>query len=219
MEERTQMKKLAGVIVAGLVVATAAFSQTTVGSAIMGYTKITIPSNQFVLVSLDFSNESNTISELFGSLPVASMVYIWDATTQSYNTIVKSRSGWGTPGTNKISIGSGVFVALPTDVQTTNLLFSGIVPTAGTTDVYKVSGYSLVSFPYPTEVSFTNTMLAKNAISGEIASFWSNGWVSYSKGRSGWLGAENVKIRIGDAFFYHSSTNEGVGEIRPYNIE
>jgi len=185
---------------------------------VVGYNQITIPSNQYVLVSLGFNNESNTINGLFGSLPVGSTIHLWDTLNQRWNSNSKDRSGWGTAGTNKITIGTGAFVELPVNVQT-NIYFSGDVPTAGTSAVYKVNGYGILAYPYPADVAFTNTVLAKNAAVGDEVSFWSNGWVSYSKDRSGWAGAENVKIQVGQAFFYKSSSGSAVNEIKPYTLD
>jgi hypothetical protein len=211
------MKKLSIAFAVALVFA--GFSYAASNTAILGYTKIAVPSNQYVLVSLDFNNESNTIDGLFGNLPSGSSVYLWDASTQSYKISSKTRSGWGTAGTNRIQVGGGAFVTLPAGVQT-NLLLSGNVPTSGTSSVYKANGYSLVSYPYPVLMSFTNTALAKSAATGDMLSIWqNNGWKTYSKSRGGWTGAENLQLKPGQAFFFKTSNMGSVNEIRPYTID
>lgn len=211
-------KFVATVIIAGLISGSAFAVTNVVNSAnVVGYNQITIPSNQFVLVALDFNNASNTINDLFGTLPAGSSVYSWNTGSQSYVIASKSsRAGWGVSATNRIQIGTGVFVVLPANTQT-NLYFSGDVPTAGTTSIYQVNGYALIAYPYPVDMLFTNTALAKNAAVGDQLSIWSNGWTTYSKSaRAGWGTASNVILRVGQAFFYKSVTNSAVNEVKPY---
>lgn len=211
------MKKLTVIFAVSLVLA--GVSRAASGTDVLGYTKISIPSNQYVLVALDFNNESNTIEGLFGNLPANSKVYTWDSTAQSYAGVTKTRAGWGTPGTNRIQIGTGVFVILPTGVQT-NLLLSGHVPTAETTTVYKATGYSLISYPYPALVAFTNTALAKTAAAGDRISIWqNNAWKVYMKSRNGWVGTEGLQMKPGQAFFFQSSGSGSANEIRPYAVD
>ncbi|MEI7850429.1 MAG: hypothetical protein WCH86_01195 [Kiritimatiellales bacterium] len=208
------MKKLSVVFTVALVLAGISYAEESV----LGYTKITVPSNQYVLVSLDFNNESNTINGLFGNLPTGSRVYTWDSTAQSYTIATKTRTGWGTSGTNRIQRGVGAFITLPTGVQT-NVLLSGVVPTAGTTAVYKATGYSMVSYPYPAPMPFTNTTLAKTASVGDKLSVWqNNAWTVYNKTRTGWGSATNLTIKPGQAFFFQSTSSGSANEIRPYPI-
>ncbi|MEI8206100.1 MAG: hypothetical protein WCG03_04410 [Kiritimatiellales bacterium] len=212
------MKKLSIAFAVASVLVGVSYAASNTVETVLGYTKITIPTNQYVLVSLDFNNESNTISGLFGGLPTGTRVYTWNTTVQNYNTFLKTRSGWGAPGTNKIQRGMGAFVMLPTGVQT-NMILSGIVPTAGTTTVYKANGYSMISYPYPVLVAFTNTALAKTAAIGDRLSVWqNNAWKVYLKSRGGWLGAEGLQIKPGQAFFFQSATGGSANEIRPYAV-
>ena len=209
------MKKLSVVFAVALMLTGVSYAVEN----ILGYTKITVPTNQYVLVSLDFNNESNTINGLFGNLPTGSKVYTWDSAAQSYTIATKTRTGWGASGTNTIQVGAGAFVTLPAGVQT-NLLLSGYVPTAETTAVYKATGYSLISYPYPTLMPFTNTALAKTASTGDKLSIWQNtGWVTYNKTRGGWIGAEGLQLKPGQAFFFKAAGSGGsVDEIRPYTV-
>ncbi len=215
------MKKLSMVFAVTLVLAGVSYAASNTVGSVLGYTKITIPSNQYVLVALDFNTESNTINGLFGNLPTGSMVYIWDATAQRYNVASKSRSGWALFGTNRIEKGTGAFLTLPKNFQTTNVIFSGTVPVAETTTVYKANGYALVSYPYPVATAFTNTTLAKTAASGDLISIWkNNAWTTYSKSRSGWSsGTESLKLNPGQAFFFKTTKFGSVDELRPYAID
>lgn len=212
------MKKiLSATLIAGLF-SSAAFAQTTVSSAnVVGYNQITIPTNQLVLVATSFLNDSNTVAGLFPDLPAGSKISIWDTTEQKYIAVSKGRTTWGAGGTNQIPRGKGVFIMLPTGIGT-NLYVSGDVPQDSTSTVYKVSGLALMSYPYPADVAFTNTALAKSALPGDKISFWNNGWASYSRGRTAWGTPTNLQLRVGQAFFYQSTTNAVLNEVQPYTI-
>lgn len=216
------MKKiLATAIITGLI-GGSAFAQTNVVSSanVVGYNQITIPSNFYVLVALSFDNPSNTVSSLFGNLPTGSEVLFWNASSQSYTTVGKSRTGWGTAGSNVLTIGSGAFVKVPT---ATNIYFSGDVPTVSTTVLYTADSgaYKILSYPYPVDMPFTNTALAKGSATGDEISIWTtNGWVSYGKSRTGWGIATNLQIKVGQAILYKTSTtNRPVNEVKPYTID
>lgn len=211
------MKKiLATAVITGLI-GGSAFAQTNVVSSanVVGYNQITIPSNQFVLVSLSFNNASNTINGLFGSLPTGSQVSLWNPSLQSWVVIQKTRSGWGTGGTNILDIGSGAFVKVP---AATNIYFSGDVPMDSTSTVYVANGFKFVSYPYPVDIAFTNTSLAKQAPTGDQVSMWNNGWVVYQKTRSGWGAGTNLQVKVGQALFYKGVTNRAANEVKPYTI-
>jgi len=215
------MKKFLITAVITSLIGGAALAQTNVVSSanVVGYNQITIPSNQYVLVSLGFDVADNTISNLFGSLPVGSSAYLWDTQTQAYKSFTKAtRGGWNAFGTNRITAGTGAFAKLPANIAT-NIYFSGDVPTAGTSIIYQVNGYALVAYPYPVDMAFTNTTLAKNSSIGDSISIWSNGWTVYTKAtRGGWGAGSNAVLKVGQAFFYKSTNTASRGEIKPYTI-
>ena len=209
------MKLLASTLALLLAFSTA-FAGQKVGSAnIMGYSKVTVHSNQMALVALNFETEANTVDDLFGDLPTGASVQFWNKTAQIYTSIQKGRSGWGAGGTNHIRIGEGVFLSLPANVERI-VRFSGDVLAEGTTTVYSANGLTSLSFPYSCETSFTNTALAKTAMTGDAVSFWNNGWISYQRGRSGWSGVDDVKIKLGEGFFYNTSSGKSIDEVKPY---
>mgnify|MGYP003572153135 CR=1 FL=1 len=212
------MKKYAIAAVA-IALSSACFAQTSVVSSanIVGYNKITCPADEYVLVSLDFEGASNTVSSLFSTLPQSSQVLIWDAGSQAYTTITKTRGGWGTAGTNTIDIGNGAFVKSP---SATNVFFAGDVPTATNSSISVVDGYAVVAFPYPADVAFTNTALAKNASSGDKVSVWNNGWTTYSRTRGGWESATtNLTIKVGQAVLFEAGANASATEVMPYSVD
>jgi hypothetical protein len=207
-------------VIAGLI-SGAAFAQTNVVSSanVVGYNQITMSANEYVLIALDFENPSNTVNGLFGSLPVSSEVTFWNPTTQQYNTLTKLRTGWSPSGTNVLSIGAGAFLKIP---AATNVYLAGDVPLTGTTTVFTVNGYKMMSYPYPADMPFTNTALAKTAaVSDEVSIWGTNGWSSYTKIRTGWSpsSATNLVLKVGQALIYKAATTRAVNEGKPYTIE
>lgn len=213
------MKKyLAAAVITGLIGAAAFADSNSVASAnVLGYNRITVPSNQYVLVALDFTVTNNTISSLFGSLPVASEVLFWNPVSQGYMTVAKSRTGWGTGGTNQLEVGSGAFLKLPVS---TNVYLSGDVPLVATTKVYTVNGFKILSYPYPVDMPFTNTALAKGAaVSDEVSIWGTNGWISYARSRTGWGPATNLQLKIGQALLFKTTGTRTNNEVKPYTID
>lgn len=222
-KKEKQMKKFIGPLVIASLIGGAAFAQSTnvVSSAnVVGYNQITIPSNQYVMVSLDFERgASNTVTALFGTLPNGSKVSVWDTVNQRYVTYLRGLTGFGTSGTNRITIGSGCFVSLPANVQT-NIYLSGDVPTAKTTAVYKVNGYAILSYPYPVDVAITNMTLGKTAVNGNKISVWNgSGYTTYLRGLTGWGTAGSNVLKVGQAFFFQGTVNTNVNETIPYTLE
>ena len=175
---------------------------------------IAIPSNQQVLVSDAYETTNNTISALFGNLPTSSTISLWDTTAQLWRPLTKGRAGWGAGGTNRLTRGG---VALVMSSLATNIYFSGAIPSAVSTAVYGVNGYTWIGYPYPADVAFTNTQIAKTAAIGDKVLFWTNNsWVAYSKLRSGWTpSVTNLVLKNCGAFAYFAYTNSVVYEPRP----
>jgi hypothetical protein len=203
-------------------VATCFSSAESVFSAnVLGYKRIAVPSNQFVLVALNFNNVSNTVNGLFGTLPTGSSVSIWDSSPapagQKWVAYNKIRGGWSPSGTNVIAIGSGVFIKTPAN---TNVVLAGEVPLAATNTLQTQSNlFKILSYPYPVNMAFTNTAIAKGAQTGDAVSFWNNGWLTYNKIRGGWSPtATNVQLQIGSAMLYKGVTDRTINEVKPYTI-
>jgi len=180
--------------------------------------QINLAKDDLTLFSTSLINESNTIDRLFGELPTGSNIYMWDVAEQVYRIFIKTDLGWGVGGTNTVENGQGLFIQLPAGVQT-NLMITGDVPLDASKNVFSSEGYALLSYPYPHDVLFVNTEMAKKAAVGDQISFWESGWVTYTKTASGWLGAEELKLKMGQAFFYRSSQNTTYIEPRPFDIK
>jgi hypothetical protein len=215
------MKKILITSVVAVLIGGAAFAENptnVVTSAnVVGYNQINVKSNVYVLIALNFSNANPTVSNLFAALPNGSEVIFWSTNTQAYSaTIAKSRSGWGAGGSTRLEVGSGAFVKIP---AVTNFYLSGDVLMPATTDIKTLSNkYALLSLPYSADMPFTNTALGKLAANGDsISVFGTNGaWTTYAKSRSGWGGATNVQLSVGQSIFYKAVTNRTVIEARPY---
>jgi len=180
--------------------------------------RIDLPKDDLTLFSTSLINESNTIEVLFQDLPEGTKIYMWQVADQSYRILMKTDRGWGFGGTNTVENGQGLFIRLPSGAQT-NLVVSGNVPLDASKNVFSSAGYALLSYPYPQEVLFINTEMAKKAAVGDQISFWKNGWATYTKTDAGWIGAEELHLKIGQAFFYRSSQNTTYTEPRQFDIK
>lgn len=213
------MKKILTLAVATGLISAAALAQTTVSSAnVVGYSKITIPSNDYVLVSTSFISTNNTIEGLFSELPTGSEILFWNSESQGYVGISKTRGGWGENGTNVVERGSGIFVKLPAGAESVEITIAGDVPNDSSVSMYTLEGYTLLSYPYSMDIPFGDTALATNSLVGDEVSFWDNGWKSYSKTRGGWGDFATNTLKMGQAFFYKSTTTTQLDEIKPYDL-
>jgi hypothetical protein len=202
-------------LLAGLI-GSSAFAQVS-SANIVGYNKVSLTNDAYTLVSTAFNGDT-TITNLFGSLPTGSSITYWNSSSQTYTTISKTRSGWGTAGTNIIQRGSGAFVK-PVGTNTV-MISSGDVPNDSSFTNYTVNGYVMLSFPFTADVEFKNTAIYSNSATGDSITFWRNGaYTTYSKTRSGWGTATNAVIYQGEAFFYQSTAAGTEAEAQPYTIE
>ena len=180
--------------------------------------RVDLTVDDLTLFSTSLINQGNTISDLFRDLPSRSMIYMWDVQDQAYRIFMKTDLGWGSGGTNAVKNGQGLFIRLPSGAQA-SVSVSGDVPLEESISGFFAEGYALLSYPYPHDVLFVETELAAKAGFDDEISFWQNGWVTYTKTEAGWIGAEELRLRPGQAFFYRSSKNTVFAEPRPFNIQ
>jgi hypothetical protein len=182
------------------------------------------------MVRLDFINldgANYTVTNLVGTqLPVNRQAFIWDRTLAAYKTETRTIGGW-TPGTNQINRGGGFFLRAPAGAGVSNtytVYFMGEVPdaiTAPTTTVGTLSGLNLVGYPYPAEILWTNTHLAKTAVVNDQLFVWSvsnQAYTTYTRTIGGWGAATNVTIFVGQGFFSRKFGTNTVlwTEVKPY---
>lgn len=221
------------ILTISLVTAMAMAAETNVSSVnVVGYTKVSVPSNGLTLVALNLESISGAnmcISNLVGNqLPNGSYAFIWDrgGVQGSYiNCSKSSRSGW-TPGTNILHRGDAFWLYVPGSVATAaqyEVVLSGEVPDStleSTTTVDNIRSVDAVGYPYPTDTLWTNTTLAKGAPVGSYVHVWNGAaYDTYNKGaRSGWTTPAGFVLRMGQAFWFQTVAATNWTEIVPYNL-
>ena len=213
--KKTLWIAIAGALAASVIVASA---QTEVlsGNAV-GYIKRTVPAagklaavahplNSMSASSLMFTNTS-----IATEMPNLSWAYFWNPTTQKWLGSQKSGKGvWGVDAVAKeILPGEMFFLKTPagqvTDVAVT---ITGEVPDEPTLTRAVVGGNAIAALgnPYPVDVAFTNTDVAKNAANLSWAYFWNpdtQKWLGSQKSGKGVWGVDAVAktVQAGEGFF------------------
>ncbi|MCP5489142.1 MAG: hypothetical protein H7A43_10910 [Verrucomicrobia bacterium] len=224
------MKKVTLALVGLAFAGSCAFAQTNqvLSRNAVGYVKVEVDKGELALVRMDFENlqgVDNTVTNLIGDqLPSGSSVLLWDKVAQQYTAENKIRSGWS-PGTNVITRGTSMFLK-PSATAASNtytVFLMGEVPdrfTAPTTTVLGVTGLNPLGFPYPVQVAWTNTGLAKNSVSGDSLLVWDQNiqnYVAYNRTRSGWGAGETLVLQPGQGFWFRNVTStQDWSEVKPY---
>jgi len=212
------MKKTLTTLVVLSLIGGAAFAQTVTSANIVGYNKVTVNNGDYTLISSALLGTNNTLGTLLADVPVGTSVLSWNSGTQSYETVSKTRGGWGTAATNTLPQSGGVFVQLAGGSDF-DIITSGDVPTNSTISIDTVNGLTLVSYPFPAPVAFSNTTIASSALVGDSVSFWQSGaYNTFSKTRGGWGANGATIIQPGQAFFYLTTTGKANAEAVPYNL-
>ncbi len=244
MKNRTLIAMVAGV---GLIAA-AAISQSSVYSAnAVGFVKVDFPKGQWTMCAVPLNSMTGastaTLGEILGtnSLPVGTKAYYFDTTTQgwlfeTFEGVEDPDTGdvifkWS-PGTTAFSVGQGLFVNVPADAtsNTYTVFMTGEVPAGSTSTVYQVEGFTILGYPYPVNVNFSNTVFSTNATVGDECYIW-----TYASNPSGeWQkhtfeGVEDpdtgdvtlkwspdVVLAPGSAVFYRAISSLSNNVVRPY---
>jgi len=220
------MKRLMAVGLAALLVAAGVGLAADVPSVnVVGYGKVVIGPGKLVLVATTFETfGDSTLNDLVGSqLPVSSVAFIWDRVSKSYKTSTMSRFGtWS--GTNVILRGDAFW--LKNAGSTTNVVtLKGEVPyyynESATTTVDQITGIDAVAYAYPVDVCWTNTELAKDAVTSDVLYIWNgSSYDTYSKNRFGaWSTPAGFKIEAGRAFFVKTAAVIDWTEVAPYDLD
>ena len=198
----------------------------------VGYERITGERGKLTLARLDFDDmygePGGTIaSNLFGDqLPGGSMVYLWNRSRATYDIMSKpSRGGWGSAGTTRVARGQGFWIRVPNDAasNTYPIYLMGALPdryTAPVTTLPGVSNLNLLGYPYPAEIRWTNTDLAKKAPEAAMLYLWDQTnqiYAIYSRSaRSGWESAKDVVLKPGEGFWFRNTGSIDWMEVKPY---
>lgn len=221
------MKKLIFTALVALIAATA--SAQTVGSAnIMGYTKKTLPSGEFRIISNQFftTNETGvTIGEAFGtSLPDNTTIYAWDGSYSVYTYY--DGLGWYDEDLNEASdviIERGDSVWMKNGgPSSTNSLLSGNIPESETTTNSLAVGFNLIANPYPISIEIQN--LGINPSDGDLLYLFDGSYDTYTYFEGlGWYDenltpADSVEIPVGVGFWYKTNTARSWVAAIPYSF-
>jgi hypothetical protein len=225
------MKKASVAIVGLLMVASMAMAETNVTSVnVVGYSKIQIPPDKYVLVTLPFRNVTDgsdtvTLSSLIGDqLPTDSTVYLWSRVTKTYTTISKSaRGGWGT---STVKWGDAFWLRVPGSLVTNEVSLQGEVPyfnNNGDDFSVTISNIDAVAYAFPVDRYWTNTSLAQGAATDDTLYIWNpvtQTYQTYTKtARGGWSSAYNVVLKAGQSFWFKPKTGSKVWtETVPYSL-
>ncbi len=192
---------------------------------IVGYNKITCPTNKYVLVSTAFESlngQALTAQDVFGDqLPMGSSIYAYNPLISGYDIDNFGFAGWGTAITFKGYMGFWVYVPdIGSGPASYDVTLSGQVPMAAAVSNAVYTGFTMLGFPYTASVEWTNTALAINAQMGDTIHVWDPNTQTYSPnnlGFSGWSDPGLV-LKVGDGFWFEtaSSTYTNV-QVRPYN--
>jgi len=222
------MKKILVAVAAGaLALSASAQTNTVLSRNAVGYQRIDLPANQFEFVSGQFNQLDGSPNVVSNVIPVATngtQVVLWDAASQVYVNILRSKGTWGAPGTNPVPRGTGFFLrGAPTNSQTVYIM--GEVPdklTATQTVSFAVPGFNAKGSGYPVATAWTNTQLSQVLANGDQFIVWDNTadvYVTYLKSKNAWPGAgSNYVLRAGEGFFVRklSSTTNTWTEPKPY---
>ncbi|MBR4251647.1 MAG: hypothetical protein IKQ15_05065 [Kiritimatiellae bacterium] len=224
------MKKLMSLValaVVGSVVAASA--QEVLSANAVGYVKRTVPAGKLQIVSIPFDNiASEDGSYTFGEtqiaadLPQGSRVMFWDDAAQVWSGGNKSAKGWSAGQANHVLLpGEAFFVRNSTDGDL-EVTAAGEVPSDATLKrAYNgASALTIVSSPYPVDVTFGETQIATDLPQGSRVMFWdadSQVWSGGNKSAKGWsAGQANKVIAAGEGFFIRAG-EEGTWEaVKPY---
>lgn len=201
-----------------------ALGQQVLSRNAVGYQHVTLTRGQLALIRHDFErlDTSLAVSNVFGSLPVGTRVYLWREDQLGYISIGRGPVGWGSPGSNELMRGRGVWVQVPSTAVSNEyqLFLMGEVPdrfTAPTTTVPILPGVKLVGYSYPVDIMWTNTTIARNAPVGSRIHTWSgSGYVTYGRGPVGWGAATNLVITPGQGFWVQWASGTNWTEPKPY---
>jgi hypothetical protein len=229
MQERT-MKRAVALAMGIALVSAASFAQTNqvLSRNAVGYVRINTVRSNFHYLAHNFLNISGgptTVTNLIGNqVPNGSAVFLWNKAAQAYIAENLIFSGWS-PGTNRITPGQGMWLRIAPTGPSNNytVFFLGEVPdrfTQPTSTVQIVQSFNMVGFPYPIDVAFTNTELAKKAVSGDAAFFWTPQTQSYRPENrifSGWTPGTNV-VHPGEGFWFRKNSAGTTNwiEAKPY---
>lgn len=218
------MKKISLIVACVGLAGSAAMAADPVYSVnAVGYVKKAMTANAYRLMGAPFAkvnggNAELTASDVFGveGIPDNTKIYLWDGTDYVPETFYEGY-GWD-PNTTLISRSDGFWM---TTSLTTDIVLSGEVPSAAyaaNTATALAQGYQLITFPYPSAISLTNTVLSTLASDNDKIYVWDGtDYVPYTYYDGyGWDPSDLV-VQPGDGYWYYRAGSSVVwNETKPY---
>ena len=224
------MKKLTAFFVGAtlMVGAIASAADTATSVNVVGFEKFTVSTGQLALVRCDFLSVGSplTVSNVFGTtLPIGTQLYFWNGLAYTIDTysryLVSPPSNYATnwaPGTNLLVTGKAFWIRLPAVAPqpSYDITVAGEVP--GNTrqpsnTVGVLPGLNMVGYSYPTQIAWTNTTMASQAVIGDRLYLWNGSAYNIynyarilvsppSNYKTNWGGAKSVVLQPGQGFWY-----------------
>ena len=230
------MKKTLWIAIVGALAASvvAASAQGEVLSAnAVGYIKRTVPADggleviSYALNPMPYSGVTwFTNTSVAAEMPNLSVAFFWNPETQRWIGSQKTGKGvWGPEALAKqILPGEMFFLKTPAGAPAQEVTITGEVPDDATLTRAVIGGNAIAALgnPYPVDVAFTNTDVAKKAANGSAAFFWNpttGRWIGSQKSGKGVWGsvAAAETIQAGEGFFLKDVNPGSVWtNVKPY---
>ena len=212
------MKKLVMTVAVLACVATMVSAQTVTSANMVGYTKVSAVGGELALVALNFGDdESMLVTELIGDqLPSGSALYVWNKSSQAYDTINKAaRGGW--PASAAITSGQGFWIQAA-GLASNEVILSGEVLLSETNSVVLPVGLTATGYYYPVETPWLDTGLSEALPTGSALYLWNGtGYDIHNKAaRGGWSTAGSAVVGPAQGFWVESPTSVNWDEERPF---
>ena len=248
----SQSRKLVSAVTCAVVacIATGAFAQTgeVYSLNVVGFEKVTAPSNGLIMVSTPFSRSPNTLDDVIGSQLKAGKTDIsadniltWDQPSQSYLTYWLNQNDhkWhaldGSLATNaNLTTPMGFWIQSRSGTNEIAVVSGDVVSSSVVTNPLLV-GLNMVSYPFSTTIDINNSALTngkagKTDISADNIVMWNSSnqvyitfWLNQNDRK--WHGldgsvATNVTVGAGKGFWYQNrnSTLFNWVEAKPYTL-
>jgi len=214
------------ITLASLMIAGAAFAQTTTSANIVGYSKaVTVEGLQ--ILSDSFTSEvTSTPESLFGdTLPYGSQVLAFPPPSGPYQIATFNQGFWGAPDawdiTFDLPAGTGFWVKLPSGSSTTTNILSGDVNMAASVTNTIVEGLQILSNPYPVDMTVLTAGFTPDY--GDQVMYFPapNGPYQIATYNQGFWGAPDawdvdITIPVGEGFWYSAANGYDWVAIRPF---
>lgn len=214
------MKKIA-IALAALAVMAAAASAAVYSQNAVGFINVTIGENEFVPLTIPFDvlgSEEGSI--LFRDTQIAkdakrgSVAYFW----RNQKWVPANAGPKGFTTDERLQPGECFFFK-PSNAMTFTL--NGEVPSDDkiTVTLLEAENFSAVGNPYPVDMPFKDTAIAKSAQRGAQAFFWKDGrWNPVTAGPSGFT--TDAVLKAGEGIFFKSTKKDTATiyaeETKPY---